>query len=136
MKSLVLLAVALSHPTAFAAPNEIISCNFTEPFFTVSYDDSLGLLMRELADDEIRRDEETGETLVTIRRSYDAQKIKTGKNTYIVKNARGRVVLELTRDFNGSDGMSDVTYAYSAKSDGFVGGCRSNLYKSKEPSYK
>ncbi len=108
-----LLPIGVLFTTAVKA--DVITCSFTEPFMTTSYDSS--------------------SKRMTV--TYDVQKRRTvldrlsmqeaARGVFEFRNANGQLVLRLKRTCRGSDGMSDRTYPYEGEliAEKLYGGCAS-----------
>lgn len=123
MKYLVFTALFLLSP--LAAKAEVFSCNFTEPFYSLTY--ATGT--RELR----RFDFEHGEKVYK-----NVGFLVKGPGEFELRmNDQPFMTLSLTNQ--GSDGMSDYIYPYEGKLVGKagdpnsgVGGCESLLLKKKK----
>lgn len=123
MKLLLLSLVLTASASAQAA---IISCNFTEPFFSLKYDTTTYELVRTENDGNGEVVTETKSAALLFKSSTKFELISEDK----------KVLLKLNLNFNGSDGMSDIIYPYEAEllmEDGssLWGGCESNYLAAK-----
>jgi uncharacterized membrane protein len=123
MKCLVLASLFLLSP--LAAKAEVFSCNFTEPFYTVTY--ATGTQILTISDFE------HGETVFK-----NVGFLVKGPGEFELRmNGEPYMTLSLTNQ--GSDGMSDYIYPYEGKmlgkddnANSGVGGCESLLLKKKK----
>jgi uncharacterized membrane protein len=97
-----------------AAQADIIKCSFTEPFVEIQYSMTQSSLTVTSADEP---------TYVVKNVSLQI----LGAGYFELWNAQKNTVVQLSLDFNGSDGMSDYTYPYTAQWNGYWGGCTSNF---------
>lgn len=118
---------------------DVLRCTFTEPFFSVTFDSNTGLVTYVGVENY---DEVTGEfipqTLTTNGRLTPV--VPAGETSeyfysifgseFELKDENDKVLMSLTLDMNGTDGMSDSTYPFSAVYDGFHGGCETQKYPS------
>jgi hypothetical protein len=118
-------------PIPTPRPMELIRCSFTEPFFTVEWNEATGKV-KTVEADEVEWDE-NGNVIddhAVIKEGF--AKIRTGENTFDIRNAKGEVAVKLTLDFDGNDGMSDTITPYTGLfGSSLYGGCSSNYYKDK-----
>lgn len=143
MKS-TLLAVTLFLATlnaaiAFDPPQakDTLTCIFTEPFLTITYNASSGEVIYLGAENyDVPTDQiipvvlATSGSLVpvltageTIDTFYSIQ----GSQFELLAND-GSLILKLTLSMNGSDGMSDRVYPFDAEYNGLQGGCDTIAY--------
>lgn len=106
-----------------SAQADVIKCTFTEPFISLEYSMTQSSLKISGADI----------STYTIK-NVSFQIFGPGSFELWDKNKNAVVILQM--DFNGSDGMSDYTYPYSASYDGVQGGCTSNFAPKKMDSLK
>lgn len=111
MKALAFIAASLLITTAQA---DIIKCNFTEPFVNFEY--SMTQSAMHVNDANYGK--------YTIK-NVSFQIKDAGYFELFDKN--NNVLVRLYLDNNGSDGMSDYVYPYTAEWDGLYGGCTSNF---------
>jgi hypothetical protein len=116
---------------------EIITCDFTEPFFSMTFD----LKNRQMiysgydleTDDEVRKVIETG-----------IQVIPTSEDlllpTVEIRSSEGKLLAVIKLDVAGSNGMTDTVYPFSIELAGFggnpineSGGCISDRLGAVEP---
>lgn len=117
-------------PIPTPRPNEVISCSFTEPFFSIEWNEATGQVKR--VDSTTMEWDEKGNVIkenAAIKEGF--AKVRTGENTFEIRNAKGEVAVRLTLDFQGNDGMSDTITPYSGIVGAFHGGCSSNYYADK-----
>lgn len=117
MKAILSLTILLS---SFAAKADIIKCYFTEPFLTVTYSMTQSKLTV--------KDEATQDTYSIKAVSFQIK----GPGQFELWNSSNKAIMELDLNFQGSDGMSDNIYPYTAmylnKGIGILyGGCTSNF---------
>lgn len=111
MKALAFIAASLLITSAQA---DIIKCSFTEPFVNFEYSMTQSSMKISGAD------------FATYTVKNISFQIKdAGRFELFDKN--NNVVARLYLDNNGSDGMSDYVYPYTAEWDGLIGGCTSNF---------
>ncbi len=119
---------ALATFISASAHADIITCGFTEPFFTTMY--SMAQQSLTIKDDVV------GTTSVIKNVSF--QIIAPGK--FEIRKANGDVLQTLELTGNGSDGMSDLIYPYEVTNSQAVrdfganigvGGCESNYLRAK-----
>jgi hypothetical protein len=119
MKKLV-LALALVAP--FFAQADIIVCHYTEPFITTTYSMTQSTLTVENYGDQTK----------TVMKNISFQIV--GSNQFQLWNKNKEVVQTMNLNFQGSDGMSDLTYPYDSyftagPGGNLGGGCTSNFLK-------
>lgn len=105
------------------AKSDVLNCYFTEPFFRIEYSmakQSLTIFI-------------VGEDKPRIENTISFQ-IK-GSGLFEIVNKESKVLLEITLDNEGSDGMSDFIYPFSAKYFGSHGETASILYGACESNY-
>ena len=125
MKSALLALFALLLFSPLTTKAEVISCNFTEPFYTLTY---------ATGTNELRKfDFEHGEKVY----KNVGFLIKGPGQFELRMNDKPYMTLSLTNE--GSDGMSDYIYPYEGKilgkgddANSGVGGCESLLLKKKK----
>ncbi len=111
MKALAFIAASLFITSAQA---DIIKCSFTEPFINFEYSMTQSAMKVN--------DANYGE--YTIKNvSFQIK----GPGQFQLFDKNNNVIVNLTLDNEGSDGMSDYTYPYTAQWDGLWGGCTSNF---------
>lgn len=126
MKAIFVLALAL---VANSASAQTYTCNFTEPFFNFEFSDETNLIKM------------TGPDIDVTFEKRDVEKDAIGGMTLRFGDAEDdNYVLRLVRDFQGSDGMSDLIYPYSAElnqgdSLHLIGGCYSETEAPREADY-
>lgn len=97
-----------------AAQADIIKCSFTEPFINFEYSMTQSSMKVN--------DANYGEYTI---KNVSFQIMSAGAFELWDKNKN--VIVRLYLDGNGSDGMSDYTYPYTATWNGLYGGCTSNF---------
>lgn len=115
-----LLAISTLMLMSTAVKAETFKCVFTEPFFTINYDTTTQLMKIDAAVEEANQ----------VIKGVQFQVKQDGQ--FVLKDKKGKTLLTMTLDNQGSDGMSDFTYPYSAIANGFYGGCESSALKKKE----
>lgn len=120
MKALFVLALS-SFALVNSAQAEVFNCGFTEPFVDVTYDTATQEMTVKTFEFE-----ETVRSGITFTIE--------GPNTFVLKDQAGAEVLRMVLDNQGSDGMSDMVYPYSAtfaelvvSGNMGIGGCSSTL---------
>ena len=108
--------------TGLVSQADIIKCHFTEPFISTQYSTTTNELVFDSADSDFG--------LVTEKNvSFQIK----GSALFELVSKDGKVLMKLTLNHKGSDGMSDVVYPYDAEylRDGhsLFGGCSSNFLK-------
>lgn len=118
----ILLGLVVLYPSFSYA--DVITCNFTEPFITTTYDTSTQVLQIKGAD------EKTASAIADV--SFE---IRARSHFRLVRRDK-TVVQELVLNGHGSDGMSDKEYPYHATwtwhGSNLIGGCRSNALQARE----
>jgi len=117
MKAVLSLIVSMA---AFSAQADIIKCSFTEPFLNVTYSMT--------------------QSKLTIQTPEGTSSVKNvsfqikGAGNFELFDENNNVLMTLTLDGQGSDGMSDYTYPYTAEfanastwANAGIGGCSSNF---------
>jgi hypothetical protein len=117
-------------PVPTPRPNELITCSFTEPFFTIEWNEATGQVKRVDAH-EMEWDDKGNVVKDNAVITEGYSKVKVGENTYDIRNAKGDVAVRLVLDFQGNDGMSDVITPYTGRAGTLYGGCSSNRYTNK-----
>ncbi len=105
---------------SFTAQADILKCDFTEPFYQVTYSMAQQSLRIESPDS------------VEVLKGISFQ-IK-GPGLFELWDANKVRVMELNLNFAGSNGMSDTVYPYDARwltMGGLWGGCISNFLPAK-----
>jgi uncharacterized membrane protein len=108
------------------AQADIITCNFTEPFLVATYSMTQSqLTIKDYSDNKVS---------VTKNVSFQIK----GPGEFELWDNKKNVVMTLSLNGEGSDGMSDSIYPYSAKmsdmvgfANGGFGGCSSQFLKTK-----
>ncbi|HXH30882.1 MAG TPA: hypothetical protein VNJ01_08725 [Bacteriovoracaceae bacterium] len=109
------ILTAITLGISLTANAEIISCGFSEPFMSFTYDTS----KETLSEREAIMNENRVLTGVTFQIKY--------AGTFLLKSKAGKLLAELKLNNNGSDGMSGAIYPYEAKYIG-AGGGESTIY--------
>lgn len=115
--------------SALSAQADIITCTYTEPFYTTVY---------SMAQQSMTIKNYENGTKVIKNVSFQIM----GPNKFEIRSKGGTVLQELTLDNQGSDGMSNREYPYSVKwnqisngANNGIGGCTSNFLKATEGNY-
>lgn len=115
-----LLAAVLVAP----AHAGLLSCQFTEPFFSISYDSTTGKVVQLSAD---VFDEETGKPVPQVLATGASLKradFWEGSPTLLLQ-AGNETILEIKMT-QGSDGMSESVYPMEGRYGRNVGGCETD----------
>jgi hypothetical protein len=121
-------ALAAPPPIPTPRPLEEISCSFTEPFINVDWSEATGRV--RIVDAMKIEWDENGRVINDNAETKEGfAKVRTGKNTFEIRNSKGEVAVHLTLDFNGNNGMSDVITPYSGVMGSLHGGCSSSYYE-------
>ncbi|MFN3453845.1 MAG: hypothetical protein ACK41T_02720 [Pseudobdellovibrio sp.] len=123
MKNILLTASIML--TVQLSQADIIKCSFTEPFVSSTY---------SMTQSTLTYTDNEGTTQVIKNVSFQ---IKSAGHFELV-NKQGKVLQILTIE-EGSDGMSDIIFPYSAKDNNSIthkgfGGCTSNYLKAVNPN--
>ena len=122
MKNL-FLAISTLIVFSATAKAETFNCVFTEPFFSFTYSTSKETLSLNVMDEK---------KSVIKKVSFQID----DKGSYLLKSATGKLLATLILDNNGSDGMSDYVFPFTALyvegDQPLYGGCDSTLLKRKE----
>lgn len=124
-RSIVIFALMAFAPSTQA---DIITCNFTEPFFSIEIDTDAKTLKKTEPDWE---NQEGGIKTTLISAKLKVKKLKPLIQSDVAEFARylvlgGTKSLTLTLNYQGSDGMSDFAYPYETSYEGHAGGCASD----------
>jgi len=126
MKTINILAALLFTNTLFAKHVEILTCHLTEPFITYKFNP----VKKTLTQSYYGGDGPTTQTLsenAFFQSMQEEDKDGELQSKYrVVDQKTGKVFINLTLDNNGSDGMSEYDYPYSAKIGPHHGGCESS----------
>lgn len=127
----------LAFDPATTYPKDVLSCQFTEPFFSITYDSATGEVVYTGVENY---DEATSQFVpVILATSGSLMPVlpagETVDSFYSIQGSQfellandGSLIMKLTLDMNGTDGMSDTIYPFSAEYNGFFGGCDTQLY--------
>ena len=118
--------------TRLDAQAGVLSCSFTEPFFSITFDSATGVVTRVSADET---DPDTGKPIPKVLAQgarlelldYDA----TGQKLRLA-NA-GETLLDLQVTMQADDGMSDSTYPMEGKYGSNTGGCYTDKFPPFDP---
>lgn len=130
---MIALIPGLASADAPKAPTKKIYCGFTEPFFSLEAD----LEKRTLTLTEPDWDNGGGEIITKIVATGISLKPDFSDPLYpryVVLNSNGAVLLKLTLNMRGSDGMSNVIFPFEAEYGEHWGGCETEHIKSFDPS--
>lgn len=111
MRTIAFIVVSIFMASAQA---DIIKCSFTEPFINLEYSMTQSSLTVSGADFA----------------TYTVKNVSFqifGPGSFELWNQNKNTVVTLQMDNNGSDGMSDYVYPYTAIYNGQYGGCTSNF---------
>jgi hypothetical protein len=126
---LVAIAVAALPGTGRAGT---LVCQFTEPFFSISYDSETGRVTMISADET---DPGTGQPLPRI--IAEGAKLRNVKPDEgwrdLVLEKAGETILELKLTGQGSDGMSETVFPFEANYGSHDGGCDTGKYPAFDP---
>lgn len=135
MKAAILASLILGSIFARAQGTEVLTCPFTEPFFTLEID---------MVKKEVRRisydwdDVDPKSDFITEVIEKNISVASDLSDPFLPKHqilkATGTVFAEIKMDMQGSDGMSDITFPYSIVYDEMHGGCDSNLINPVDPN--
>lgn len=120
------------------AQAEILTCIFTEPFFSLSYDSESKVLRNKGFDS----DSPTGVSDKVVAYNVEVKKLSPIERGLMMDFSRyalvaqGKTVVSLTLSYVGSDGMSDVRYPYDAEFNGLWGGCYTTVLEKLERQQK
>lgn len=128
------------HPNTGALPpagTDTLYCSFTEPFFSVTYEAKTGLISYTGVEDY----DPVTDTFPSVTLSSngylkpifsadaddDFYSIQ-GSQFELVDGDTNTVLMTLTLDMQGQDGMSDQIYPFSAVYKSYIGGCYTDKY--------
>jgi uncharacterized membrane protein len=123
------LSFAFASAPFFFAQADVIDCSFTEPFISTRY--SMAQQTLTVVDEVLRTKR--------VMKNVSFQIKSAGEFVLVDKNKK--IVMTLSLNMRGSDGMSDVIYPFDAKwsnsnlSYPLYGGCSSNSLHAVEPKY-
>lgn len=128
--------------TAFlslSAQADVVSCSFTEPFFSLEINTETGTMTKTEPNFE-----EGGEGVITteISDQIKIKKLNSKKVSQLVEVPRYLVtsgkqkIMVLELDYQGSNGMSDHAFPYSTRYEGNYGGCESDIVKAHLFNYE
>lgn len=136
-----LLAAFNSAQALTILPADVLNCTFTEPFFSVTFEPETGKVTYSGIDEEAAQDDITLEVLAEKTLTTDGKLVPVvaaGESVdqfyaifgskFELQDENGNVLMSLTLDMQGSDGMSDNQYPFSAEYDGHFGGCETQRY--------
>jgi uncharacterized membrane protein len=104
----------------------MLTCQFTEPFFSLAFDSATGILTLTSADDA---DPETGKIEPKVIAESAKLRLADGWTGYqtLELMAGGNKILELKMSGQGSDGMSDTVFPLDGHYGNLVGGCETSM---------
>ena len=110
----------------------VLSCSFTEPFFTITFDSATGVVTWTSADES---DPDTGKpipkVLATSARLEILDHAGSGRKLRLVE--AGKTLLDLQITMQADDGMSDSTYPMEGKYGRNTGGCYTDRFPPFNP---
>lgn len=125
MKMLLLCAAMAAIATEAGAAT--LTCSFTEPFFSLSFDSATGRLTYLSADDT---DPATGDPVPKITEGVRLVRDEQWQDVQSMRLLKGDdVLLQVKVTGDGSDGMSDSVYPFEGISGSNVGGCQTDKVK-------
>ena len=119
----IILAATVSLFSASSFALDTLTCGFTEPFITVEYDANTKVVTKSGVEDY---NEVTGEFVIVVISENAEIRLSAPDQagTYdLVDVATGTVLLSMELNGNGTDGMSDQLYPFSAVYQNIYGGC-------------
>lgn len=128
MKRLIFIASMLLGVNVFAHQDaEVLNCSFTEPFFNLSFNSETGVLtmMEAETSPAVQVVSRSAAMVVGPRLTPLEDDLSIGDTFRIVDTETNEVYLKLTYSNDGSDGMSEMNYPFSAVYGDFQGGCES-----------
>jgi uncharacterized membrane protein len=120
-KIILTATISLFSVSSFAL--DTLTCGFTEPFITVEYDANTKIVTKTGVEDY---NEATGEFLKIVISENAEIKLAAPDQVGVydlVDVATGTVILSMELNGNGTDGMSDRLYPFSAVYENNYGGC-------------
>ena len=110
---LALASLVALMPTCASAG--VLTCTFTEPFFTIDFDTSTGIVMLTSPDEDRHADRPIAPKIIhegaKLTRDEPVEQVASAT----LRSASGEVLLILSMSGKGSDGMSDRTYAQTVR---------------------
>lgn len=107
----------------------LLTCEFTEPFFSIRFDSETGVVTYKSPDE---LDPDTGDIVPSvIAESARLRLVGDSFPPKMVLEAGSETILDITISGQGSDGMSDRFYPMEGVYGRFTGGCAA----SKAPSF-
>lgn len=140
-----LLAAFNSAQALTILPADVMYCTFTEPFINITFEPETGKVAYSGWDTITETPqnnsgvilEETNERVLTADGKL-VPVVAAGESVdqfyaifgskFELQNENGNVLMSLTLDMQGSDGMSDNQYPFSAVYGGNFGGCETQRY--------
>ena len=128
MKALLAALPLLSF--ALPASAGLLTCQFTEPFFSLAFDSATGIVTMTSADDA---DPETGRIEPKVIAEGAKMRLADGWVGYqaLELMAGGEKILELKMSGQGSDGMSEMVFPLDGIYGSLTGGCETT----RAPAY-
>ena len=114
-------AITVLSATSFALDK--LTCNFTEPFITVQYDANTKVVTKTGVENY---DEATDDFIAVVLSENAEIRLAAPDQVGIydlVDVATGTILLSMELNGNGTDGMSDQLYPFSAVYQNIYGGC-------------
>ncbi len=107
-----------------------LSCSFTEPFFSITWDSRTGKVVETSAD---VFDPDTGQPVPTVLAEHAKLRAPDPNDGFsLVLENGSEVILKLRLSGQGSDGMSDNIFPFEAWRGGRDGGCETDKYPAFE----
>lgn len=132
LKPLTLISLLLLTSALTQASEEILTCEVTEPFLTYQFNPKLGTLTR--TDSVTYPGVQVLSRDVKLVSKTNAQLDgKEGSQYQVVDTKTGKVYIDMKLDNQGSDGMSDLQFPFSAKIENWEGGCESTSTPARDP---
>ena len=126
-----LAGVAIGFFTAEAAAG-VLTCDFTEPFFTITFDSSTGIVTRVSADET---DPDTGKPIQTIvardARLELLEYVSPGQKFRLVNGQETLLDMQVTGQ--ADNGMSETLYPIKGFWGRLDGGCYTGRYPPFDP---
>jgi hypothetical protein len=127
MRRNVLVAIWLALPAVPAAAADVLTCSFTEPFFSIGFDPATGTVTRTSPDDADAQSGEIRPKVIAGGAKLKLDDVWEGHRSATLRTAAGEVLMVL-RFREGSDGMSDFVFPlegqWGAEANGNnIGGC-------------
>lgn len=145
MKKLIMaLATVVSFSATAADVKENLICSFTEPFISYTYNPNDNTVLFDGLGEEV--EVYTNVTVTEIpdeplyEGHFDESTRRWSYGSWEIKTSEGETLVKFSLDFGGSDGMSDLNFAFTGVAiQGFseerplIGGCRSESLPALHP---